>query len=77
MDRTVTRIHAVCDDLENHWSTALAEVNAGSIAVGVTLAYIDFRLSELNWRNGRPKLDAFHAGFSARPSMMKTALQAK
>ena len=58
-------------------TAALAEVNAGSIAVAVTLGYIDFRLGELNWRNRRPKLAAFHETFSQRDSMMKTALQAK
>ena len=77
MERTVARINAALDDLENNWSAALTEVSAGSIAVAVTLGYIDFRLGELNWRNGRPKLAAFHEAFSQRDSMMKTALQAK
>ena len=54
------RINAAFDDLENNWEACLAEVNAGSIAAAVTLGYIDFRLGELNWRNGRPKLAAFH-----------------
>ena len=77
MERSVARLNAVIDELESNWSAALAEVHAGSIAVAVTLGYIDFRLSELNWRNGRPKLAAFHEAFSKRESMMKTALQAK
>lgn len=77
MDRTVTRINAVLDDLEINWGASLADVNAGSIAVAVTLGYIDFRLGELNWRSGRPKLTAFHADFAARASMVKTALQTK
>ena len=77
MERSVARLNAVIDELESNWSAALAEINAGSIAVAVTLGYIDFRLSELNWRNGRPKLAAFHEAFSKRESMMKTALQAK
>ncbi len=77
MERSVARINAACDDLESNWSAALAEVNAGSIAAAVTLGYIDFRLGELNWRNGRPKLAAFHEAFAKRDSMVKTALQAK
>ncbi len=77
MERTVTRLSATLDDLENNWQAVLADTNAGSIAVAVTLGYIDFRLGELGWRNGRPKLAAFHAEFAARPSMVKTALQAK
>lgn len=77
LDRIVTRIKAVLDDLEINWGASLADVNAGSIAVAVTLGYIDFRLGELNWRSGRPRLTAFHADFAARASMVKTALQTK
>jgi len=40
----------------------------------VTLGYIDFRLSDLGWRDGRPKLSAWHQAFSARPSMAKTSI---
>lgn len=74
MARTVTRINAALDDLENNWQACLSEVNAGSIAVATTLSYIDFRLGELSWRSGRPKLAAFHETFSKRDSMVKTAL---
>jgi glutathione S-transferase len=77
MARTVTRINAALDDLDKNWSDTLETVNAGSIAVAVTLSYLDFRLNDLGWRNGRQKLAAFHEAFSARDSMVKTALQAK
>lgn len=77
MDRTLIRIKAAFDDLETNWQAQLAEVNAGSIAVAVTLGYIDFRLPDLNWRHGRTKLAAFHEAFSQRDSMVKTALAAK
>lgn len=73
--RTHTRIAAALDDLEGNWSDTLAETNAGSIAVAVTLSYIDFRLTDLDWRNGRPKLHSFHDQFTARDSMLKTALK--
>jgi hypothetical protein len=42
--------------------------------VAVVLGYIDVRMGHLNWRNGRPKLTAFHASFSKRDSMVKTDL---
>lgn len=77
MDRTLVRINATCDDLEKNWQACLADVNAGAIAVAVTLSYIDFRLGDLNWRGNRPKLSAFHETFSKRSSMMKTELKAK
>lgn len=75
--RTLARIHAAMDDLENNWQDALAGVNAGSLSAAVTLSYIDFRLGDLGWRNNRPKLAAWHAAFSQRASMVKTALQPK
>lgn len=74
MARTKVRINAALDELESNWQTVLGEVNAGSIATAVTLSYVDFRLGDLNWRGGRPKLAAFHETFSKRDSMVKTAL---
>jgi glutathione S-transferase len=41
----------------------------GHIALGVALGYIDFRFPELNWRDGHPKLAAWHKTFEARPSV--------
>ncbi len=74
MSRTEVRFTNVFDELENNWHAELSEVTAGSIAVAVVLGYIDFRMGHLNWRNGRPKLTAFHASFSKRDSMVKTDL---
>lgn len=73
--RTRKRLSAAFDEFESHWMEVLAEVNAGSIAVAVTLAYIDFRMGDLGWRNGRPKLAAWHETFASRDSMVKTALK--
>ena len=77
MARTEARLHASFDELESNWLDLLQDVNAGSVAVAVTLAYIDFRLPDLNWRNGHPKLGHWHQHFSGRDSMKKTALAAK
>jgi len=74
MTRTITRINDALNDLNNNWQPVLADVNAGSIAVAVTLSYMDFRLGVLDWRNGRPALAAFHDAFSTRDSMSKTRL---
>lgn len=75
--RTKTRLHSSFDELEANWMDVLSEVNAGSIAVAVALAYIDFRLPDIHWRNGHPKLGAWHQHFSGRDSMVKTALTAR
>ncbi len=77
MTRTVARITASLDDLESNWGSELADVTVGSICTAVVLSYIDFRLGDLGWRNGRPKLAAFHESFSRRESMVATALAAK
>ena len=70
------RVTAEFDDLEKTWARDLAEVTAGSIAVAVALSYLDFRIPDWQWRKDRPKLEAFHAAFSARPSMQATILKA-
>lgn len=41
----------------------------GHLAIGVALGYLDFRFNDEMWRQGRPKLAAWHATFSARPSV--------
>ena len=76
MTRTEQRINAAMDDMDRNWKAELADITAGSIAVAVALSYIDFRLPTFKWRETRSNLSAFHTGFSARDSMVKTALVA-
>ncbi len=76
MTRAELRINMALDDMDRNWKAELADVTAGTIAVAVTLSYLDFRLSALNWRNARPALSTFHVAFSQRESMVKTALAA-
>lgn len=75
MDRQALRVKSEFDDLETTWEKDLQEITAGSIAVAVALAYLDFRIPDWPWREGRPRLKAFHEAFSARPSMQATALK--
>jgi glutathione S-transferase len=76
MTRTEQRINAAMDDLDRNWQVELADVTAGSIAAAVALSYVDFRLPTFKWRDTRSHLSAFHASFSTRESMLKTALVA-
>lgn len=76
MARTEQRINAAIDDMDRNWQAELTDVTAGTIAMAVALAYIDFRLPAFKWRDTRPNLSAFHEKFSARESMLKTALSA-
>ena len=76
MARTEQRINAAIDDMDRNWQAELTDVTAGTIAMAVALAYIDFRLPAFKWRDTRPNLSAFHEKFSGRESMLKTALSA-
>ena len=44
----------------------------GEIATGCTLGYIDFRMSDFDWRGSRPNLAAWYAKFSQFKSMLAT-----
>lgn len=67
------KLHSVADWLEPRIEQIAARpFDAGHIAVGVAFAYIDFRFGDQNWREGRPRLSAWHATFSARPSAVAT-----
>ena len=45
----------------------------GEISVACALGYIDFRLTDLDWKGSRPKLSAWYAKFCEYPSMKATA----
>lgn len=44
----------------------------GAIAYGCALGWLDFRFPEIDWRDARPALAAWQAGFDARPAMVAT-----
>lgn len=45
----------------------------GNLTVGVALTYLDFRLPDFVWKDGRPALVALQAALEARPSFVETA----
>ena len=65
---------ATLDVLEQE-TDSLEPLTIGSIAVAVALAHLDFRFADDFWRNGRPRLAAWYAGFAKRPSMQLTVPQ--
>lgn len=75
--RQQARVHASFDELEKNWLQTLGEVNVGSIAVAVVLDYVDYRMPDWAWRDGRKNLTAFHDQFAKRLSMTKNGLPAK
>jgi glutathione S-transferase len=44
----------------------------GEIAVACALGYMEFRLTDLDWRSSRPKLSSWYAQFCEYPSMRET-----
>jgi len=61
------------DAIEGRWMAHLAgPLDAGQIAVGCALGYLDFRLGPRDWRAGRPALADWEKRFAARPAMLAT-----
>jgi glutathione S-transferase len=67
------KVERALDVLETRWTQHLeGPLDAGQIAVGCALGYLDLRHDVRGWRNGRARLAAWYAGFAARPSMRAT-----
>lgn len=67
------KLHSVADWLEPRIDEIAARpFDAGHVALGVAFSYLDFRFGDENWRDGRPRLAAWHATFAARPSAQAT-----
>ena len=47
-------------------------LTVGEIAIACALGWLDFRYPDENWRQDRPRLADFYAGFAERPSMKAT-----
>jgi glutathione S-transferase len=64
------RLDAVLD----HWDidTIHNSFDIGDLTTGVALCYLDFRFPELDWRQGRSSLAAWHKTFLKRPSVAAT-----
>src|SRR5665213_1676404 len=62
------KLHAGVDALEQEADAlATSGFTVGHLAIGVAVSYLDFRFSDIAWRQGHPKLAAWHATFNARP----------
>lgn len=48
---------------------AAGAFTVGHLTIGVALGYLDFRFADLRWREGRPRLAAWHEAFNARPAV--------
>jgi glutathione S-transferase len=73
IDGQKQKFRRALDSLEAEAAALGVTVDIGTIALGCALGYLDFRFGNENWRTSRPKLAAWFARFSERPSMARTA----
>ena len=66
------KVTQALDALESEASRLGEAVTIGTITIGCTLGYLDFRFAADEWRKGRPSLAAWYEKFGARPSMVAT-----
>ncbi len=71
-DRWAGQIMRAADVAEAESSLREGPLSIGQIGLGVALGYLDFRLPDLGWREGRPVLAAWYEEFAKRPSMIDT-----
>lgn len=60
------------DALEDEARMLAGPCAIGQVAIGCALGFLDFRLPELDWRQGRPELARWAETFATRPSMIAT-----
>jgi glutathione S-transferase len=74
VDAQWSKIEGALDALVARWMSHLAgPIDAGQIAIGCALGYLDFRHGDRDWRTGRAELASWYEAFSQRPSMAATA----
>lgn len=61
-----------CDAIESSIDDFNGDISIAQIGLGAALGYLDFRLPELGWRDGRNALTTWFEAFSQRPSMQAT-----
>ncbi|MCP4933446.1 MAG: glutathione S-transferase family protein [bacterium] len=73
IERQLKKIAEVLKVMEAEISNFEGKLNLGTIAYGASLAYLDLRYSELQWRRQVPKLAAWFETIAQRPAMLTTA----
>jgi len=70
-----SKTHACLDWLQRRSRRFASEDYCiGQITTGVALDYLDFRFTDIGWRDGREALRAWHLEFSRRPSSLATEI---
>ncbi|MBD3896496.1 glutathione S-transferase N-terminal domain-containing protein [Halomonas sp. ML-15] len=73
--RRLRAFQRILDQLEQELdeAQAMSAMTLADIAVGVALDYLTFRLPEVTWSHGRPRLAAWHRQIVRRESFTQTA----
>ena len=73
----IAKVTSSLDQLEGALSAMLkGEPTMGLIAIACALGYLDYRFTDMGWRDTHPKLAQWFAEFSSRPSMQASAPEA-
>lgn len=72
IDHQTQRIKRAVSEFENQLPLFSDHPTIGEVTVACALGYLDFRYSELNWREEHVDLDNWFAKFSQRTSMINT-----
>ncbi|MGP1677781.1 MAG: glutathione S-transferase N-terminal domain-containing protein [Giesbergeria sp.] len=70
LDRQSARINRTLDRIAS--MALLQTADIATITLGCALGYLDFRMPQLHWREGRTALSQWYEPFSARKSMQAT-----
>ncbi|MGA8278121.1 MAG: glutathione S-transferase N-terminal domain-containing protein [Rhodanobacteraceae bacterium] len=72
IDRRIAGITRVVHAIEQRFDCNTTGFHLDAIGVACALAYLDFRLPELDWRKNAPKLAEWQRRAAQRPSMQAT-----
>lgn len=72
IDRQAGKITRALDSIEAQVRSVGQTPDLATITLGCALGYLDFRLPELDWRQGRPATAEWFGPFGARRSMVAT-----
>jgi len=67
-----TQIRRSLDAILGNLDTLPGCVSLAQLSLGASLGYLDFRLSDLGWRDQHPELTAWYEDFSSRDAMQNT-----
>ncbi len=72
LERWTRALHGAADALEQELAAGSLGLDLGALAIAAAFGYLDFRLPQVDWRGGRPRLAAAFAELATRPSFVAT-----